>query len=265
MPSRHSARAFALVVLTCQVLFAQQYNFQYFGIAEGLTNLAVRQVYQDRAGFLWVSTENGIFRYDGERFEGFGPAQGIPATSGAAFGDAPDGSLLVGGDFGLYQQSGTRFSRIVPAAGTVNWAQGIQSDGKGHTFVGTDTGLMELSLSLGRNQFEVRRFPQVPGTSGPEVYGIAVDDGIIWYGCGLELCRMGRNGTCPIHVRRNHARSFRNQMRQPWYRIRDHGQFSAGARSPRDALVLRRQIGRSKGESQPLLAMAKLENSSCRS
>jgi PAS domain S-box-containing protein len=195
MASRHSARAFALVVLTWQALSAQEYHFQYFGTTEGLNNLAVRQIYQDRAGFLWVSTENGIFRYDGERFEGFGPAQGIPASSGAAFGDAPDGSLLVGGDFGLYHQSGNRFEEIPLAARTVSWAQGIQSDGKGHTFVGTDAGLMELSLAPGRNQFEVRRVPRVAGTSGPEAYGIAVDDEIIWYGCGLELCRMDRNGT----------------------------------------------------------------------
>ena len=195
MASRHNARAFALVALTCRLLSGQEYHFQYFGTAEGLTNLAVRQIYQDRAGFLWVSTENGIFRYDGERFEEFGPAQGIPPSSGAAFGDAPDGSLLVGGDFGLYHQSGNRFEQIPLTGATVSWAEGIQSDGKGHTFVGTDAGLMELSLAPGRNPFEVQRLPRVPGTSGPEAYGIAVDDGIVWYGCGLELCRMDRHGT----------------------------------------------------------------------
>ena len=195
MASRHNARAFALVALTCRLLSGQEYHFQYFGTAEGLTNLAVRQIYQDRAGFLWVSTENGIFRYDGERFEAFGPAQGIPPSSGVAFGDAPDGSLLVGGEFGLYHLSGNRFEQIPLTATTVSWAEGIQSDGKGHTFVGTDAGLMELSLVPGRNPFEVQRLPRVPGTSGPEAYGIAVDDGIIWYGCGLELCRMDGHGT----------------------------------------------------------------------
>jgi hypothetical protein len=71
-----------------------------------------------------VSTENGIFRYDGERFEAFGPEQGIPFTSGAAFGDAPDGSLLVGGDFGLYQLSGNRFEKLLLVSKTVSWAQG---------------------------------------------------------------------------------------------------------------------------------------------
>ena len=52
---------------------AQQYSFRYYGTEEGLTNLAVKAVFQDRTGFLWAGTENGLFRYDGQRFERFGP------------------------------------------------------------------------------------------------------------------------------------------------------------------------------------------------
>src|SRR5208282_2569029 len=184
------ARVFALFLLTSGVLCAQEYNFRNFGVTEGLSNLAVRQIYQDRVGFIWVSTENGIFRYDGDRFEGFGPVQGIPATSAAAFGEAPDGSLLVGGTFGLYYLRGNRFEKLPVTFKTVSWEQGIQSDGKGHTFLGTDAGLTELYSEPGHDGFAVRSFPQVPATSGPRVDGILADGDTIWYGCGLELCRM---------------------------------------------------------------------------
>src|SRR5450755_976275 len=189
------ACVFSLLMLTSGVLCAQEYNFRNFGVTEGLNNLAVRQIYQDRVGFIWVSTENGIFRYDGERFEPFGPQRGIPSTSGAAFGDAPDGSLLVGGDFGLYQLSGNRFEKLLVVSKTVSWAQGIQSDGKGHTFIGTDSGLVELYSEPGQGGFAVRRFPQAPGTSGPGAYGVSVDGDILWYGCGEELCRIDRDRT----------------------------------------------------------------------
>jgi diguanylate cyclase (GGDEF)-like protein len=186
---------FTLLLLTSEVLCAQEYNFRNFGVTEGLNNLAVRQIYQDRAGFIWVSTENGIFRYDGETFEAFGPEQGIPTTSGAALGDAPDGSLLVGGDFGLFRLSGNRFEKVPVAFKTVSWAQGIGSDGKGHTYIGTDSGLVELYSEPGQDGFAVRIFPQAPGTSGPGAYGVLVDGDILWYGCGEELCRMERNRT----------------------------------------------------------------------
>jgi diguanylate cyclase (GGDEF)-like protein len=199
---------FALLALTSGVLSAQEYSFHNFGVTEGLDNLAVRQVYQDRAGFIWVSTENGIFRYDGERFEAFGPEQGIPPTSGAALGDAPDGSLLVGGNFGLYRLTGNRFEKVPGAFKTVSWAQGIRSDGKGHTYIGTDSGLVELHSEPGQVGFAVRRFPQAPRTSGPGAYGVLVDGDILWYGCGEQLCRMdgdrttvlGRGDGLPDHV-----------------------------------------------------------------
>ena len=168
---------------------AQEYSFRSFGNAEGLTNLAVRQIYQDRGGFLWVSTENGIFRYDGDRFEAFGPAQGIPATSAAAFGEAPDGSFLVGGSFGLYHLRGNSFEKLPLPFKTVSWAQGMQSDGKGHTFLGTESGLMELYSETGQDGFAVRRFPQAPTTSGPSVDAVFLDGDILWYGCARKLCR----------------------------------------------------------------------------
>ena len=174
---------------------AQEYSFRSFGNADGLNNLAVRQIYQDRAGFIWVSTENGIFRYDGDRFEAFGPAQGIPISSAAAFGEAPDGSLLAGGSFGLYRLQGNRFSKLPVNFKSVSWAQGIQSDGKGHTFLGTDSGLMELESEAGHDGFAVRSFPQPQGTSGPSADAVLVDGDVLWYGCGQQLCRRDQDGT----------------------------------------------------------------------
>jgi len=189
------ARGLAFLLLAMGSVCAQEYGFRTFGTAEGLNNLAVRQVYQDRGGFIWVSTENGIFRYDGDRFESFGPAQGIPISSIAAFGDAPDGSLLAGGAFGLYRLQGNHFDKVPVSFKTISPSQGIASDGKGHTFLGTESGLVELESAAGRAEFAEHDFPQAAGTSGPGVDGVLVDGDVVWYGCGKELCRMDRDGT----------------------------------------------------------------------
>ena len=194
MISKAQLRVLVFLVCSSAALFAQEYNFRVFGNAEGLNNLAVRQIYQDHVGFIWVSTEDGIYRYDGERFEAFGPVQGIPVTSGAAMGDAPDGSLLVGGDFGLYHLSGNRFEKVPGTFKSVSWAQGIQSDGKGKTFLGTDVGLVEISQVPGQTGFVEHRFGQQPGTSGDSAYGVLVEGPDVWYGCGLKLCRTDGNG-----------------------------------------------------------------------
>ncbi len=189
------AVAFTLLTLAGGTVRAQEYSFRSFGDSEGLTNLAIRRLYQDRTGFLWVSTENGIYRYDGDRFELFGPAQGIPYNFQAAFGEAPDGSLLAGGSFGLYRFSGNRFEKLATPFKAISSLQGIQSDGRGHTFLGTDAGLVELESSPGSHDFAMRSFPQAHGTSGMEVNGVFIDGDVVWYGCGLELCRMDARGT----------------------------------------------------------------------
>src|SRR5580658_6913836 len=57
---------------------AQRYSFRYYGTEDGLTNLAVKVLFQDRMGFLWAGTESGVFRFDGQRFQRNGPDEGLP-------------------------------------------------------------------------------------------------------------------------------------------------------------------------------------------
>lgn len=183
----------ACCLLAAGQLCAQEYNFRSYGGGEGLSNLAVQKIYEDRSGFLWVGTENGIFRFDGQRFQSFGPEHGLPDNSGVTFGEAPDGMLLVGTHLGLYHQSGSHFEKMAAPFHHVSWMQGIQSDGKGHTYIGTDAGLFVLSSTGGQLSFE--KIHKVAGTSDAQVDGVLVDGNTLWYGCGNSVCRMDRRGT----------------------------------------------------------------------
>jgi diguanylate cyclase (GGDEF)-like protein len=202
--NRSNAWALALVLVVCGALRAQEYSFRYFGVTEGLSNLSVRNVYQDRTGFLWVATVNGYFRYDGEHFEAFGTAQGVPNSPGTAFGDAPDGSLLAGGSFGLFRLRGNRFEKVPVPFKSVGELQGIQSDGKGHTYINTEYGLMELSMEPGKDAYAVRPIPPPAGTpvtsvnGVPEAGALLIDGDTIWYGCGLALCHL-ENGKTRVY------------------------------------------------------------------
>ena len=71
-----------LAACTTDSARAQEYAFQYLGVEQGLTNLAVRTLFQDRTGFIWVGTENGVFRYEGVRFREFAAEQGLPPIRG---------------------------------------------------------------------------------------------------------------------------------------------------------------------------------------
>ena len=65
--------------LACGLLLAlpawgQQMPLRYFGQQEGLANLSVTTLAQDRPGYLWAGPENGLYRFDGHRFQQYGAA-----------------------------------------------------------------------------------------------------------------------------------------------------------------------------------------------
>src|SRR5690606_16777097 len=60
--------AWSLWVVPCDV--AAQENFKFTRITRqgGLANDAILSLIQDDQGFLWIGTENGLNRYDGQHF-----------------------------------------------------------------------------------------------------------------------------------------------------------------------------------------------------
>jgi ligand-binding sensor domain-containing protein/DNA-binding CsgD family transcriptional regulator len=53
-------------------------RFQHFGTDEGLSETRVENIFQDRQGFLWIATHNGLDRYDGCSFTHYRQIPGEP-------------------------------------------------------------------------------------------------------------------------------------------------------------------------------------------
>ena len=93
-----------------QAIAAQEYSFRSYGAAEGLQNLVVLSLAQDRAGYIWVGTEGGLYRYDGARFRLIGLAEGLPcSTEVHGLFLAADGALWVNTCDGIFRYDGQRF------------------------------------------------------------------------------------------------------------------------------------------------------------
>lgn len=50
-------------------LSAQNYIFDYLNVEEGLSQSSVNSIVQDRTGYIWFGTSNGLNRYDGYQFK----------------------------------------------------------------------------------------------------------------------------------------------------------------------------------------------------
>jgi signal transduction histidine kinase/CheY-like chemotaxis protein len=169
---------------------AQQYSFRYYGAEDGLTNLAVKVLFQDRTGYLWAGTENGVFRYDGQRFLRYGPAEGLPHEVVLSLGEAPDGSLLAGYRVGLYRKKGNHFEAVPLSGGGVDSYSAIQFDRAGRTFIGTERGLMVATIPLEGGGLALRMIAMPAGADGPGAHGVFLEAGVVWFGCGTGLCRL---------------------------------------------------------------------------
>ena len=188
---------FALAFLTaCIPAWAQHYNFKFYGEDEGLRNLVVQIVVQDRAGFLWTGTQNGLYRYDGTRFTTFSKEEGLPATRIESMHVAADGTLWVGTRAGLAKLVRERFETVpMPlkqggAAEGIGGRQGIATDAKGMMYLATERGLVRGTPKSG---FELVTPPATQ--KGQPVVSVDIDaSGKVWYGCGLSLCTVDGEG-----------------------------------------------------------------------
>ncbi|UXI67053.1 hybrid sensor histidine kinase/response regulator [Tahibacter amnicola] len=95
--------------------------FRSYGPLQGLGATSVRQLLQDRQGFIWVATSDGLYRYDGHRFDGFGAAQGLLPTAVDALVEDSAGTLWAGTQAGLLWLEGEHFvaASLAGAAGDV--------------------------------------------------------------------------------------------------------------------------------------------------
>ena len=75
--------------------------FRKFTGDHGLSQLSVSEILQDRDGYLWVGTQAGVNRYDGETFVTRDTRDGLPNDWINALAQAADGSIWVGTNQGV--------------------------------------------------------------------------------------------------------------------------------------------------------------------
>ena len=145
----------ALFLSLCTRTSAQHYLFKSYGQDDGLTNLVVQAVSQDRAGFLWVGTQNGLFRFDGSQFQGYFHSNGLPSSEISSLYESAEGVLWVGTRNGVARLQGDHFELIsVPGEYEVRGRSAITSGPDGQLDVGTTHGLLVGQRRKGAAEYE---------------------------------------------------------------------------------------------------------------
>jgi ligand-binding sensor domain-containing protein len=74
-------------------LIAQQPFFKNYQIKDGLLSNYIYSVFQDSKGYIWVSSDVGISRFDGQTFSNYNTAHGMPDNEVFSMYEARDGRL----------------------------------------------------------------------------------------------------------------------------------------------------------------------------
>jgi ligand-binding sensor domain-containing protein len=191
-------------------------NFLHFTSENGLSQNTIRSIVQDRSGFLWFATEEGLNRFDGYSFVVFknkpGQREGLPQDIVTALHEDHLGRLWVGtlGALSLYDPRTETFKLMLIVQREV---MSILEDRAGSIWVATaGDGLYrwDESSSAPSEPAHYHFDPNDPGSlSNDSIYSLLQDrSGRIWigtFGGGLDL--FDREKDKFVHHRHDAARS----------------------------------------------------------
>ena len=71
-------------------------SYYHYTSTDGLASSTVYQIIQDRNGFIWFATINGISKFDGKNFTSFRTSEGLNSNSVIALAEGKAGELYIG-------------------------------------------------------------------------------------------------------------------------------------------------------------------------
>lgn len=175
---------------------AEQMSVQIHGQAEGLDNLTVQALTQDTRGFLWAATENGLYRFDGARFERIGWDEGVVQVNALAADTV--GAVWIGSRQGLFRWHDGVLRHITRNGGkalTVVMPQALALADPHRLWVISEEHLFDVRSDNGGQDWQVRDGLDAEQPAAHRELQhlrsvIAAADGGLWLGCGEALCRL---------------------------------------------------------------------------
>ncbi len=146
-----------------------------WSVEQGLPQITVLGMAEDRAGFLWVNTQMAVARFDGMRFVTFDRrATGVDTSMLTAIWADPHGQVWFGGAHGLLRERDGRFTLLGGPA-----VNAIVDSGDGTPLLATSRGLARV---------EHGKVVMLGGYEGA-AYSLLRDGHTLWIGGLGRVCR----------------------------------------------------------------------------
>ncbi len=134
--------------------------YRSYGRIEGLTDPLILHLMQDSRGYLWAATDDGVFRFDGQRFERLGTDRGLPENTVTALFEDAEHHVLVGTEAGLAHVEGGQFATVSLRGAHARARILAMTETDGRLWVGTQSGLLS-----GESHHVLSALPEFEGTA----------------------------------------------------------------------------------------------------
>jgi ligand-binding sensor domain-containing protein/signal transduction histidine kinase len=190
-----------VLLLTASFNFAQEgdYKFEHMSLVDGLSQSTVLSIYQDKEGFLWFGTGNGLNKYDGYNFTVFKHNPSDPNSLSndyinIIYSDTKS-NLWIGTESGLnkYNSSSGKITRYLLSPKdknsiSFNRVMTINEDNSGNLWIGTYGGGLNLY------DYTNDKFTRIVNSTGEkrcEYIWLSCKDknGILWFGTAGGLMK----------------------------------------------------------------------------
>lgn len=183
-------KAVQFFILLNVIIYSQSVEFRNYSVQDGLSNNKVNCVLQDKTGFIWFGTEDGLNRFDGYEFKVFRPSaekNSIVSKDIWSLYEDEEGNLWIGsknGDVIKLDYLTQKFSswKIEEITRNDNSVTAIYVDKKKNVWVGTyQQGLFKFDQS-GKKNGHWDFNPENPlGISNNFITSILEDkNGVLW-------------------------------------------------------------------------------------
>lgn len=220
-----------LYFISIHLLFAQAYQFKNFSIDNGITQPYIYSIIQDKNGYLWTGTGEGLCKFDGVSFKSFYTKDGIAENFiTASYKDNSRNIWLghIGGSITFYD--GKKFKSINTSGFSKSPVTCIIGDEKGFVWCATQNdGLFRISkdfeVDVFKLEFDKLTIFSIMFTVNNQML-VGTDNGLMLYNLTGEKRKPAYLG--PIEsipptriqciVKKNSSRSF-------WIGTEDKGLF----------------------------------------
>jgi signal transduction histidine kinase/ligand-binding sensor domain-containing protein len=167
-----------------------QYSHMAWRIQDGVFNGAPSAIAQTTDGYLWIGTENGLFRFDGVRFLSLAELTGqkkFQSEEVSALLGARDGSLWIGSGYRLYRWKDNKLSNYSTGDEFIN---SITQTPQGAIWMTRERQMPQIGALCQILDKGVHCYDSQHGVPLEVAYSLAVDtSGNLWIGGSSQLVR----------------------------------------------------------------------------